>query len=1090
MNARTLFLFTVIFALAGLARTASGQSADQLDAQVKKLFQQGRFAEALPVARKVVSLREAHANEQPVHYVASLRNLVLLYDAMAAYEKAEPLCLQVRELIAKFLGVDHPAYAASLNDLAGVYRGMGAYQKAEPLYLQVKEIDAKTVGIDHPSYATTLSNLGVLYEEMGAYQKAEPLFRQALEIRVKALGTDNPDYARILHNLAEVYKAMLAYEKAEPLYLQAKEVKARTLGKDHPSYATTVRGLANLYQIMGAHEKAEHLFLQVIDIQAKAFGKKHLSYGASLCDLAEFYREMGAYEKGELLFQQALKIQAEALGEDSLSYATTLNGLGVLYLQLGLYEKAEPLVRKAKETTGRVLGADHPSYALRLNNLAQLYQQKGESEYWRAELLLLNAKAVIAKAFGEDNPRYSMVLHNLAGVYDAMGQYQKAEPLYLQAIEIKAKTEGKDHPSYAKSLNNLGGMYYAMGTYEKAEALYLEAKDVTAKALGEDHPDCTAELDNLTLLYLAMKTPVKAVPLSQKRSQMNRVLLERVLSGFPENDRAAYVQELSLHTLQCSLENGPLVADSLLTFKGVIGASFLEEQRLLRANDRPEPREKVQRLQSLRQQFHRSILQGQKERTKQLYGEIQQVEKELARFVTGLGQARKLLRVQTEEVQAAIPASTALLEMIRYSRPLWDKNKKESWENCYGAVVVRHVGDPVFVRLPLAEGIDKAVRRFRDQAEGRGTEEDCRLASRELYQLLLAPLESAIGDAKTLVFSPDSQLHFVCFEPLLDANGKMACEKWNIRVIDNGRDLLETPAGFKAGAKNALLVGNPDYDESGTREAKGSQLLAENRFRLERSLGSGLREDLREFTFAPLPGTDAEIGALQAELKAKGFTCLDLRESKAGEAAVSAQIKGQRVVHLATHGFFLNELNIGDERNLLRFDGDFGSSEAPRSGTQVQDPMLRSGLALAGANRTLAAWQKGEVPDPRNDGILTAAEAVNLDLTGTELVVLSACETAKGKALDGEGIYGLRRALKMTGADTVVMTLWPVDDEYTVTFMKDFYARYLAGKHPAIALAETKRDHLIKLKGEAGFQEALRLVGPFIATGKGVAAVE
>jgi CHAT domain-containing protein len=181
---------------------------------------------------------------------------------------------------------------------------------------------------------------------------------------------------------------------------------------------------------------------------------------------------------------------------------------------------------------------------------------------------------------------------------------------------------------------------------------------------------------------------------------------------------------------------------------------------------------------------------------------------------------------------------------------------------------------------------------------------------------------------------------------------------------------------------------------------------------------------------------------------------------------------------LATHGFFLPETDPG------RGAADAASGERNPKG-KLENPMLRSGLALSGAQNTLSGWAHGEVPATENDGIVTAEEVGGLHLEGTDLVVLSACETGSGEARAGEGVMGLRRGFIQAGARNLVMTLWPISDDTTVQIMFDFYDAFFKNISAPQALANTQRDWLVKLRKEKGLLAAMRLAGPFILSSQG-----
>ena len=234
--------------------------------------------------------------------------------------------------------------------------------------------------------------------------------------------------------------------------------------------------------------------------------------------------------------------------------------------------------------------------------------------------------------------------------------------------------------------------------------------------------------------------------------------------------------------------------------------------------------------------------------------------------------------------------------------------------------------------------------------------------------------------------------------------------------------------------------------------------------------------DLEGISLPSLPGTEKESAKLEARAKKSGWQPQTYLGAKATEAELR-KVNSPRILHLATHGFFLPEIDLGKPKGA----GD--AAEIPKG--KLVNPMHRSGLALAGAQRTLQAWAKGEVPPIENDGVVTAEEVGGLKLDGTWLVALSACDTGGGEARTGEGVMGLRRGFVQAGAQNLLMTLWPISDETTVQIMLDFYdAAFKSGNAPQ-ALADTQRDWLVKLRKERGLLPAVQLAGPFIMSSQG-----
>jgi CHAT domain-containing protein len=234
--------------------------------------------------------------------------------------------------------------------------------------------------------------------------------------------------------------------------------------------------------------------------------------------------------------------------------------------------------------------------------------------------------------------------------------------------------------------------------------------------------------------------------------------------------------------------------------------------------------------------------------------------------------------------------------------------------------------------------------------------------------------------------------------------------------------------------------------------------------------------DLENLSLPSLPGTEKESAALEARAKKSGWQ----PDVVLGDNATEAELRktnSPRILHLATHGFFLPE-------RQLALPGDSRAAAGTSKG-RLLNPMQRSGLALTGAQRTFQSWMKGEVPPTENDGVVTAEEVGGLKLSGTWLVALSACDTGSGEAKAGEGVMGLRRGFIQSGAANLLMTLWPISDDTTVQIMSDFYDAAFRTNNAPQALADTQRDWLLKLRKEKGLLAAVRLAGPFIMSSQG-----
>ena len=552
-------------------------------------------------------------------------------------------------------------------------------------------------------------------------------------------------------------------------------------------------------------------------------------------------------------------------------------------------------------------------------------------------------------------------------------------------------------------------------------------------------------------------------------------------------------------------------AAALLHRKGVVLDSIQEDGLVMHANKSPEDRALVDQRRVVKQRLTQLLFEvpkdfspeAQQQRDSEkskLANEVEELEKNLARQVTGLGRARRALSVTVEQVQKAIPKQTVLLEWLRYSHYL-GMNK---FEPRYGAIVLLRTGEPKWVPLGSAKAIEKNVALYQEAVRrsagpspspvgvpSSGTKAGDALSTllSALYQQLWAPIEAALPRGTTsVIISPDAALNFLSFATLLTPEDKFLSQKYTLRYVASGRDLLREKKSANKG--RVFIFGNPDFS--------GKTLLAStNAAEPLIALRTLEQRDLASVSLAALPGTARECALLSERAKQWGWMARVLVEAEATEVQLGT-VESPYILHIATHGFFLPDIEPPRQSPFAESWRGIGGikSMGPNSPAipepnfdappiALKNPMHRSGLALAGAQATFEAWSRGETPDSRNDGIVTADEVGLLKLEGTWLVVLSACDTGIGEIKAGEGVLGLRRGFIQAGAENLLMTLWSVADEETARFMLDFYEAAHRSGDPGQALADVQRDWLARLRRERGLNDAVRLAGPFILSSQG-----
>jgi len=1023
------------------ARPEDQAKLDSLQKQVGQLNQAGKFAEAIPIAEDSLKLAE------------------------------------------KAFGPNHPQTALWLNNLAELYNSMGHYSEAEPLLQRALTIEEDAFGSDSPSAARILQNLGNLYRTKSDYAKAEPLLERALKIFEKDWGPSHANSAHaaaaiVLNDLSAIYVETGDYPKAVLALERSLKMLEEALGPDHPRTGMTLNNLAEVYRLMGVFAKAEPLYQRALQIDERALGPDHPDTALVLNNIAMLHQSMGDYAKAEPLLQRALKTYEKALGPDHPKVGTTFNNLAELYRSIGDYAKAAPLSKRALDIYERALGPDHPEVGVIVNNLAMLHHLEGH--YAQAVSLYERMIKIEEKHFGPNHPKVAGGLSNLAMLHEEQEEYAKAEPLLKRALAIYEKAMGLHHPDTGTILNNLAHLYNSMGDYAKAEPLYQRALKIREKALGPDHQDTANTLNNLAFLKIDLGEAKEAVPLIAQARQAEERSLSNILSFTSEQQRLAFQKTTRPYTLLATLGNAAELAERVLRQKGVVLDSLVEDRLVAEASNDPKQREIIEQLRAAKQRLMQLVLEvpkdlsesAQKRRAVEkarLSGEVEQLEAGLARQVAGLGKARRALSVTVAQVQSALPKQATLVELLHYDH----YHGKNKWELSYGAIVIAPAGEPKWVPLGSAAEIEKSIKLYRKSARGETNEATLSTVLKKLQEQVWAPVERALpAGTTTVIVSPDAELSFVSFATLLTPDDRFLSEKYSIHYMASGRDLLRETKTAEGSKTTMRVFANPDF---ATNEDRVALVKEETRKVALRSIEM---RDLQSILLPNLPGTEKEAKQLEERANKAGWQTQGSMGPNATEAELR-KVNSPRVLHLATHGFFLPEIDLGAPRN------GFSRTEADIPKGKLLNPMHRSGIAVAGAQTTLHAWAKGEVFPTENDGIVTAEEVGGLKLNDTWLVVLSACDTGSGEAKAGEGVMGLRRGFVQAGTQNLLMTLWPISDETTVNIMLNFYdAAFKTGNAPQ-ALADTQRDWLVKLRKEIGLLAAVRLAGPFIMSSQG-----
>ncbi|MCP9850980.1 CHAT domain-containing protein [Cyanobium sp. Morenito 9A2] len=805
----------------------------------------------------------------------------------------------------------------------------------------------------------------------------------------------------------------------------------RTLGPDHPFAANALSNLAFQHLSAGALNQAEPLFRRALLIVESTRGQEHPDTAAILNNLGVLYNSQAALGKAQPLLERALTIRSKVLGPEHPDTLQTLNNLAGLTLNRGAATEAEPLLLRVLALRRRLLGELNPDTAQSFNNLASLYERQGQ--YARALPHAMGALSIWEQVLGPEHPQTAMGLNNLAMLHLHLGADQRAEPLLLRALAIRRTVLGENHPDTLMSLNNMAFLLERRGAYARSESFYREALAISEKILPPEHPDRAQVLNNLAALYDSSGQPSKAVQLLRRGLEIQTLYLQREIPLLPETQRLKLINgldpawEVSFSYAGRQGEGTALALFSRLNRHGLL--QDIERRQALLSREPGAAQETADRLIALLRELSNLALDPSQRQL--LLEERNRLESQLYLQLPAL-QPRL---VQSDQVAKALPADGALVEFQRY-RPFEGRHSTgRQWgPSRYLALILLRGNAIHAVDLGPTTPLEDLIRQALAVSE-KG-ERPADPLWQQVSNLVLGPLLPQLSGWRRWFLSPDGELNRLPFAALPAPGARPAqpgqnqprlAETVQLRLLTSGRDLLKATEPTPASGRSLVLAA-PDFGGPAP--------------------------------WAPLPAT------LQEGVRVADLLGATLITGTAATPSTLQQARGPRVLHVASHGFFRERQGATSTAVSPNRAQDSPHGQPLDSPSIGSDPLLDSGLVLAGANRSglpnqpnapaaSPTTRSGASPD---DGYLTAKEAAQLQLDGTQLVVLSACDTGSGTSQGGEGVYGLQRALTVAGARSTLLSLWKVDDAATARFMQRFYDLLKAGKGRMDALVQVQEE--------------------------------
>ncbi len=1027
---------------------------------------------------------------------------------------------EVRALIGDGWRVQAEARAAELLDQSRPGEGASALARAELMGLhasalrrsnpekraearelanQALQLKIDLVGASHPSVADTWYDLGIFHEVMGNPDEALGAYEKSLDIRRSALGTEHPSVALSLIQLSSIqYYTVKDAESALALLDEARLIQEKSLPEVHPDVATRLMAVGYIKQGLGEYTAACRCYEAGLEIRQQCLRPDHPFTGICHSSLGALLNNLGEFAGARRHKEKALEIDLADLGPDHLFIAHDLTGIAQLLHKMGDLDEAERLFRRALAITEENLGDTHRESLKAVVKLAILLRDQGE--YQEASELYTHVLAHWDSENDTDVEQKVMLLNRYGSVLQLLGRDREAEETIEEALTLALDKLGKNHQRTRSVMLNRAALLQIKGKTEEADQLFRESLEnydeipgglLPIKLFGlTSHAQVLAELGRREE---ALTSALLAESLAREHFRITAKSLETGLAL----KYAAWGMD-SLHTavsiVADSAEDDPQhfredTADTIIRCRALVLDELAARAQTVRESADPHVAALHLELRAARKNLAELAVKGtatdsvdltQAAKTKE------RVERDLAEASISYRNEQQEHRIGLEDVRENLPEDCALVAYLRYfdSSPAADGEDGDEKES-YLALILHDPRAPVrIIRLGEAEEIDRLVLEWRDEllkgtaadVPGLNLEASYRRAGQVLRRQIWDPLVPHLGSADQVFLVPDSALHLVSFSALpTGAETYLVEDGPTIHYLSAEREIARqdgSDPAQPAAAAGLLLLGNPQFGATGSEPPANAPV---NQQQPDSLL---LRYASLEFT--PLPGTAQEIHRVAALWRRhllkpgqENGSLVTLTGEQANEPAFRQEALNCSTLHLATHAYFLQP-ESGDRSDRLNPHRIQTGQRSFQLSRPDENPLLRTGLALAGAN---LHHEGGD------DGILTAEEIVSLDLGAVRLAVLSACDTGLGTVQSGEGVFGLRRAFRLAGVNTVINSLWPVEDESTAEWMEVFYATHLDGKASTAKAAHRASLDILNHRREQGLSGHPFFWAAFVTSG-------
>lgn len=950
-------------------------------------------------------------------------------EAKNAFDKISPI-------IDKAYSKDPSNRSFWYNYTAGMYELIGEkttalayYEESLPYYESMKNSSY--------GYIITLKTITKLATEMGQFDKALEYALIKYDFFEKGYSKSNSsayaDYMNGVFDAAIAYMGLLKMNEAEQMLQKAYE-KDPKLSSTHPDLHVNLQDkFLEIYSNTGRIREAHDLLAKELIFLEKNYGKNDFYYITKMGG-ALLYSQEGEHLKALEILDE---IYPPFKGRKDFNEANILNNVGFINNDLGNYARAEKKYFEALKII-QAIDTNNIHYVAALGNLGKLYFE--QQEYDKSLNYYLQSKLICEQVAGKSSKEYVTIVNSIANDYLYSSRFEKAVDFYNESLKYIYQVYPENHPVVLDLLGNIGHAQCALRFYEDGINTLEDVYQRSTKSMGASSLTTLLFKTNLAIAYHSANKPTEAKRETLELLQHIDNNVDNNLKFMKESSSLALLKKMEpyysgiqsyLFDVSSDKDIVESCFNSTLSNKGklLVSNTALKNQINNSKNSKlistyEQWTEKIQTLSKL----HNSTENVDLKLIDLLQEEADQLEESLIKMSSAF--ATKLNKnYDWREIQKKIKNNEAIVEFVRidYQKQFLQETPR------YGAfILTKEMSSPIFVKVcdeqvlkELLGEVSANNLSYVQKVYGKGNEKS------KLQDLLITPLEPYLKNKSKVYFSPDGLLHKVSFSAISNGSQYLG-DRFQIQMINSGAVLLEE-ANNTIDKIEPLLIGGVEYNI----------------------------EKVDQEVWKYLAGTKTEISGIEELLKPGNSKTLLLTGQDATEMNFNTAVASANLIHIATHGFFYPEPSLAEQLIIqeteqvddLSFRG--GSRGAGYNNYVTNnDPMMRSGIALSGANRV---WNDPNIPIDQ-DGVLTALDFSLMDLHNIELIVLSACETGLGDVKGSEGVYGLQRSLKLAGAKRIIMSLWQVPDKETKEFMLHFYEELMKSKNIEEAFVNTQRS--------------------------------